>query len=136
MIRLPWCRIENVRSAGFYRSMMEGKHEWWGLDGRCGREPQLAHSWSDKSIRAWKNDGTEKRMAQAWWKPDRAVKRHLQTSQKSGINELMRCMDNKYKFIPRLVFQLEETVLLGSTYSVENQLDKTTFWSWKPFAAS
>ena len=83
----------------------------------------------------WKNDGTEKRMAQAWWKPDRAVKRHLQTSQKSGINELMRCMDNKYKFIPRLVFQLEETVP-GLTYSVENQLDKTSIWSWKPFAVS
>ena len=52
--------------------------------------------------------------------------------------ELMRCMDKKYKFIPSLVFQLEETVP-GSAYSVENQLDKTAFWSlfwsWNPFAA-
>jgi hypothetical protein len=40
--------------------MMEGKNEWWRLDGRRGRELELAHRWSDKSIRAWKNDGTEK----------------------------------------------------------------------------
>ena len=32
--------------------------------------------------------------------------------------ELMRCMDNKYKFIPSLVFQLEESVP-GSAYSVK-----------------
>ena len=39
---------------------------------------------------------------------------------------------------PKSYFQLEETVP-GSAYSVENQLDKTAFWSlfwsWNPFAA-
>ena len=34
-----------------------------------------------------------------------------------------------------LFFSFEETVP-GSTYSVENQLNKRSFWSWKPFVAS
>ena len=38
-----------------YGSMMEDKTKWWRLGGRCGRELQMAHSWSDKSIRVWKN---------------------------------------------------------------------------------
>ena len=84
----------------------------------------------------WKNDGTEKRMAQAWWKPDRAVKRHLQTSQKSWNRRIDEMHGQQIQGHTKTRSSVGRNRSRFSTYSVKNQLDKRSFWSWKPFVAS
>jgi len=82
---------------------------WWKVWKRTPDGSQLERQ-IDSGMEELQNDGTEKRTLERGGSRIERSKDTCTRRRSVGIDELMRCMNNKYKVIRRLVLQLEETV--------------------------